>query len=285
MNAFHAVGLACMVALLPSVANAQAFPNVPPPGSQPVPEPEATPTDSPQARVPDHAGYSYNYAIYDSRYSDLIVSLDAWKPLGKPKPFRPFVGASVVRDSRTEPGSSVPLILSDNYAVGGVGVQWTNADGLRAFAQAGGSVQVGPIAAQPSGGDVRGGVQFYRDFGPTNAAHHGYGNFYGSTTYYSRYSDWILYAQAEAVSNLGNSTRPFEAFARQVLNLDTHYSLLLELDGNVGRPALSPLRRRGPDHFGRRSVRRVPARSGAAGGTWRVLHWDFRPTISYGFSI
>ncbi len=284
MNAFHAVGLACLVALLPSVANAQAFPNVPPPGSQPVPEPEATPTDSPQARVPDHAGYSYNYAIYDSRYSDLIVSLDAWKPLGKPKPFRPFVGASVVRDSRTEPGSSVPLILSDNYAVGGVGVQWTNADGLRAFAQAGGSVQVGPVAAQPSGGDVRGGVQFYRDFGPTNAAHHGYGNFYGSTTYYSRYSDWILYAQAEAVSNLGNSTRPFEAFARQVLNLDTHYYYYSNLTETSAGLRYRPFGVAGPiisveEAYGaylRGAVRPV--------GT-PAFYWDFRPTISYGFSL
>ena len=267
--------LAC--ALL-GLASAPARAQESPAAELPSPPPAASPA------VPDRAGYSYNYALYDGRYNDTIVSFDFYKPFGSRNArIRPFAAVAANRDSRTGTGN-VPLILADNYAVGGVGLQFTNAAGLRLWAQAGASTHLGPVAAQPSGSDARGGVQYYRSFGPQNAAHHGYGNLYASTTYYSRYSDAVLYAQAEAVANAGGAVRPLEFFIRPVLTLDTktfYYSNLFETSAGL---RYHPLGTSGPVVSIEGAVGRY-VRGAVRPAGQKPWFSDFRPTISYGFSL
>ena len=253
-------------------------------------EAPATP-EPPPARERDQAGYSYNYALQDTRYNDLIVSIDAYKPFGSPKArIRPFIDGALVRDSRTSPGSArgggppTPLVLSDNYGLVSAGLQYTNQSGLRLFAQGGKSFTVGPIAAQPSGGDVRAGAQLYREWGPTAQRNRDYGNFYGSATYYSRYSDSVTYLQAETARNIGTFAHPIEPFARGVLTLDTrrfYYSNLIELTVGV---RVHPLGTRGPilaiEAVKGAYIKRTPLPLGVTS-----TYSDFRPTFSIGFSL
>lgn len=269
------------VALLAPMENAAQAQDVP--GSVLPAPPSPSPAAESTAAPLDHAGYSYDYALYDGRYDDFIVSLDAYKPFGKRAPIRPFFGASLVRDSRTGSGN-VPLIFSDNYVVGGAGLQYTDGSGLRVFGQVGVSATVGPVAAVPSGGDLRGGVQYYRSFGPQDASHHGYGNFYGSTTYYSRYSDWVLYTQTEAVSNVGGAVRPLELFVRPVLTLDTrrhYYDNLVEAGAGI---RYRPFGKSGPS-LAVEEAAGVYLRGAVRPAGEGPLYTDFRPAISYGFSL
>jgi len=253
-------------------------------------EAPATP-EPPPARERDQAGYSYNYALQDTRYNDFIVSIDAYKPLGSPKArIRPFIDGALVRDSRTSPGSArgseppTPLVLSDNYGLVSAGLQYTDPRGLRLFAQGGKSFTVGPIAAQPSGGDVRAGAQLYREWGPTSQRNRDYGNFYGSATYYSRYSDSVTYLQGETARNIGTFAHPIEPFARGVLTLDTrrfYYSNLIEL--TVGVRA-HPLGTGGPilaiEAVKGAYIKRTPLPLGVTS-----TYSDFRPTVSIGFRL
>ena len=257
----------------------------------PTPVPTATTATEPTSRVPDRAGYSYNYVLEDTRYDDLIVSIDAYKPLGNPNArIRPFVDAELVRDSRTSPGNGAngkpptPLVLSDNYGLVSGGLQYTNGSGLRLFAQGGRSFTVGPVAAQSSGGDMRAGAQLYREWGPTSQRKRDYGNFYGSATYYSRYSDTVAYLQAETARNIGSFKHPIEPFARGDLTLDTrrfYYSNLVEF--TVGIRA-HPLGMAGPtlsiEAIKGAYLQRSPLPLGVTS-----TYADFRPTVSIGFSL
>ncbi len=229
--------------------------------------------------------------MQDTRYNDLIVSIDAYKPLGSPNAtIRPFIDGALVKDSRTSPGNGTdgkpptPLVLSDNYGLVSAGLQYTNHSGLRLFAQGGRSFTVGPLAAQSSGSDLRAGAQLYREWGPTSQRKRDYGNFYGSTTYYSRYSDTVAYLQAETARNIGTFARPIEPFARGVLTLDTrsfYYSNLVEL--TVGVRA-HPLGTAGPiisvEALKGAYIKRSPLPLGVTS-----TYADFRPTISIGFSL
>ena len=147
--------------------------------------------------------------------------------------------------------------------------------------QQGVTERLGPVAANPSGADLRGGAQLYREWGSNFQADHGYANLYASTTYLSRYSDWIEYSQLEVGHNSQSTKNPVQPFVRFVLNLDSrgfYYSNLAEAVAGVRFHA-----------FGQRG----PALSieGAYGtylrgivrpaGT-RSTYLDFRPTLSYG---
>lgn len=272
---------------LPEATPSPAMPDLP----APTPVPTATTAAEPTSRVPDRAGYSYNYVLEDTRYDDLIVSIDAYKPLGNPNArIRPFVDGELVRDSRTSPGNGAngkpptPLVLSDNYGLVSGGLQYTNGSGLRLFAQGGRSFTVGPVAAQSSGGDLRAGAQLYREWGPTSQRKRDYGNFYGSATYYSRYSDTVAYLQAETARNIGSFKHPIEPFARGVLTLDTrrfYYSNLVEF--TVGIRA-HPLGVAGPtlsiEAIKGAYLQRSPLPLGVT-----ATYADFRPTVSIGFSL
>lgn len=245
---------------------------------------------APTGRAIDKAGYSYSYAIDDRRFNDATIASDTYKPLGNPnRRFRPYVAAFVARDSRTTPGAStdggpaVPLIYSDNYAVIAAGVQYTTPQGLRVFIQGGGSKTVGPVAAQASGGDLRGGVQLYREWGPTNAHGRTYGNFYGSASYLSRYSDSIFYNQLEIVHNIGSSRAPLEPFVRAVVTADTrtfYYSNVAEVTAGL---RYSPFGTRGPAF----SLEALTGRylRGVLPASEARTYTDLRPTVSFGFNL
>lgn len=232
----------------------------------------------------DHAGYLYTYALNDARYDDTIVSLDAYKPLGMEKSrVRPYADFVFVKDSRTV-GGSIPQIYSDNYALGSLGVQYTiPGSGMRAFAQGGISKQVGAVAAVPSGGDLRYGVQEYREWGGDAAKRPSYGNVYASGTYLSRYSDGVLYAQVETGRSAHRPWAP-EPFARIVLTLDTrtfYYSNLAEMTVGV---RFRPLGARGIA-FSLEQVAGAYLRNARLPvGTGPTYH-DFRPTIAYGMNL
>jgi hypothetical protein len=243
------------------------------------------------ARSVDQAGYVYSYAVDENRYDDIATSIDAYKPLGDPKMrIRPYVAALYNRDTRTnagQPGQDggppIPLVLADNYALGAAGLQLTTPGGLRLFGQVGRSFTVGPVAAQPSGNDARGGVQLYREWGPAYVPGHDYGNFYGSVEYLSRYSDTISYDQLEFVRNAGNKTLPVEVFGRIVTTLDTrqhYYSNVLELTAGI---RVHPFGVHGPivsvEQTGGDYLR------GTLPQNVHRAYLDFRPTISYGFNI
>ncbi len=247
--------------------------------------PVATSSPAPAAQAsvaPDRAGFLYTYLERTSLYRDTVFSVDAYKPFGsRASAVRPFVDLFANDDTRTG-GGVVPQTLNDNYAGLALGMQYTNPQGLRAFAQAGVTTKIGSIAATPSGGDLRGGLEYYREWG--GAAKAAYGNFFGDGIYYSRYHDLQFYEQLEIGSTPPNERHPVSVFARAVLALDTHpyfYGNYAELTLGV---RLTPFGLRGP-----------AIELGGVSGTYlrgNLLpigvsknYIDFRPTISYGVNI
>jgi hypothetical protein len=232
----------------------------------------------------DEAGFLYSYGLYTGRYDDYIVSTDASKPVGRPAPIRPFVDLYEYRDSRTNPGPSFPLILSDNYLLQAAGVQWTTPSGLRAFVQSGWSETFGPVAAQPSGGDIRGGIQYYREWGANFTPQRSYGNLYASQTYFSRYSDWIEYSQLEIGRNEYSAKNTVQPYLRFVLNLDSrkfYYSNLAEATAGV---RFHPFGQRGPS-LSVEGVYGIYLRGISLPPGTNPTYWDFRPTLTYGTNI
>ncbi|MBV8150358.1 MAG: hypothetical protein JO101_03690 [Candidatus Eremiobacteraeota bacterium] len=239
---------------------------------------------APAPAAADEAGYLYTYAVDSSRYQDVFAQFDAYKPLGASTPVRPLLDLFVSRDEKTGTRANVPLILSDNYVLAAAGLQYTNGKGLRAFVEGGASEKFGPIAALSSGGDVRGGIQFYRDWGTGPTYRHAWGSIYASTVYYSRYSDWILYSQGEAVAALASPRHPFEPFLRAVVNLDTqrhYYSNLAEAGAGI---RYHPFGRKGPG-LEAMFVQGVYLRNTVRPAGQGTTYTDFRPAINYGTNL
>ena len=228
----------------------------------------------------DEVGYLYTYGISDARYDDDLVSFDAYKPLGAAKPIRAYVDLLAAQDSRTA-GGTVPQIFADNYALGAVGVQYTLPTGFRAFVQGGASTRLGSVAAVRSGGDLRAGVALYREWLAEPQAAHEYGNLYASTTYLSRYSDWVEFSQLEAGRHLATSV---DLFARGSVSLDSqghYYSNLAELTVGV---RYRPFGARGPA-FSLEKVAGSYLRNETRPAGTGPLYDDFRPTIAFGRNI
>lgn len=235
---------------------------------------------TPRAARADEAGYLYSYGVSDARYDDRLVSLDAYKPLGAPATIRPYIDLLASQDSRTA-GGIVPRVFADNYALGALGVQYTLPSGLRAFVQAGRSVGLGSVAAVPSGGDLRAGIQLYREWAKPALRASSYGNLYASTTYMSRYADVITYAQLEAGRHFFGPR--FDLFARGTVTLDTHafyYSNLAELTLGVRYHPFGP---RGPafsiEGVGGSYLRNLPRPDSGS------FYSDFRPTVTFGRNL
>ena len=229
----------------------------------------------------DEAGYLYSYAISDARYDDRLVSLDAYKPLGAPHSLRIYIDALASQDSRTANGA-VPQIFADNYALGALGVQFTTAAGFRAFAQVGESVPLGSVAAVRSGGDLRAGIQLYREWAEKPSPTQSYGNLYASTTYLSRYSDWIVYSQLEAGRHL--FTPAVDLFARGTITLDSrgyYYSNLAEVTLGI---RYRPFGIHGPA-FSLERVAGSYLRNAERPADTGALYDDFRPTITFGRNL
>lgn len=248
-------------------------------------EPATSPAPSPVASAaPDRAGFLYTYLEHTSQYRDTVFSIDAYKPFGSPShAVRPFVDLFANDDTRTG-GGVVPQTLNDNYAGLALGLQYTNSAGLRAFVQGGATTKIGSIAATPSGGDLRGGLEYYREWGGAAERKAAYGNFFGDGIYYSRYHDLQFYEQVEIGSTPPLQSHPVTLFARGVLALDTHpyfYGNYAEMTLGV---RLTPFGLRGP-----------AIELGGVAGTYlrgnllpigiSKTYIDFRPTISYGVNI
>ncbi|MDE2481392.1 MAG: hypothetical protein KGN02_04290 [bacterium] len=234
----------------------------------------------PLAARADQAGYLYSYGVDESRYGDIVFAIDAYKPLGSPDAsLRPYVDVFANDDSKTANGA-VPRIYSDNYAGGAFGLQFTNEKGLRLFAQVGATTTIGSIASEPSGGDLRGGVQLYREWGGARGA---YGNFYGSGTYYSRYHDAVFYNQLELGTATGGAHR-IEYYVRPVLTFDSHpyyYDNVAEITAGV---RFHPFGTRGPT-FALEEAAGTYLRGDLLPPDVARTYLDFRPTIAYGVSI
>lgn len=238
----------------------------------------------PRAAPADQAGYLYSYALNESRFGDFVYSVDAYKPFGTSKSsVRPFVDVFGNIDSKTS-GGLIPRIYSDNYAGAAVGLQYTNASGLRIFAQAGATMRLGAVASVPSGGDVRGGVQLYREWGGPAAHRAGYGNFYGSGTYYSRYQDTVFYNQLELGTRTSPAPTATEFYLRPVFTMDSksyYYDNLIELTAGV---RFHPFGTHGPTFALEEAAGTYTNRSGLP-ASLGASYFDFRPTISYGVSL
>lgn len=232
----------------------------------------------------DQDGFLYAYGLDESRYGDIVVSVDAYKPLGSPHAsIRPFADVFVSNDSKTA-GGTIPRIYGDNYAGAAIGLQYRNTSGLRIYVQGGATTRIGAAAAVPSGGDVRGGAQLYREWGGLAHAQRAYGNFYGSGTYYSRYQDTVFYNQLESGRLLGNQTRSVDLYLRGTYTVDTHqyfYDNLAELTAGV---RLHPFGTHGPS-FAIEGVGGIYTHPGLLPLGTRRTYWDFRPTIAYGVNI
>ncbi len=228
----------------------------------------------------DQAGYLYSYGVDESRYGDIVFAVDAYKPLGSPNAaLRPYVDVFANDDSKTT-GGDIPRIYSDNYAGGALGLQYTNGKGLRLFAQAGATTTIGSVASEPSGGDVRGGAQLYREWGGPRGA---YGNFYGSGTYYSRYQDTVFYNQLEIGTSNGGA-RPIEFYLRPVVTFDTrpyYYDNVAELTAGV---RFHPFGTRGPT-FALEEAAGTYLRGNLLPAGVAHTYLDFRPTVAYGVSL
>ncbi len=232
----------------------------------------------------DQAGYLYAYALNESRFGDFVYSVDAYKPFGTSKSaVRPFVDVFGNIDSKSA-GGAIPRIYSDNYAGAALGLQYTNGSGLRVFAQAGGTTRVGAVASVPSGGDVRGGIQLYREWGGAAAHRAAYGNFYGSGTYYSRYQDTIFYNQLELGRRTSASPSATEIYVRPVFTIDSksyYYDNILELTAGI---RFHPFGSRGPS-FALEEAAGTYTNRGGLPASLPSSYLDFRPTISYGVSL
>lgn len=233
----------------------------------------------------DQAGYLYAYGLNESAYGDFVFSVDAYKPLGHgTSRLRPYVDVFATKDTKTGSYLDIPHIYSDNYAGAALGLQYTDGKGLRLFAQGGATSRIGSVASVRSGGDFRGGAQYYREWAGPSHGRRDYGNFFGSATYYSRYQDAYAYNQLELGRNVGALTHPTELYVRTTLTLDTHpyfYGNSAEVIGGV---RFHPFGRRGPaiefDGIVGSYLRKDLLPPGTA-----QHYTDFRPTVSYGVNL
>ncbi len=230
----------------------------------------------------DQAGFLYTTAVDVARYGDIVTSLDATKPIGSPKArVRPFGDFFIYRDTKSA-NAKVPLIYNDNYAGAAVGLQYTTPGGFRAFAQVGSTTNIGSVVAVPSGGDFRGGLQYYREWGATSLR--AYSNFYGSVTYFSRYQDTLSYNQLEFGTRIGRGPHHTELYLRPTLTLDTHqyyYSNVAEITAGI---RFYPFGSHGPTLAFEEAAGQY-LRGGLLPGGIGSTYLDFRPTLAYGVNI
>jgi hypothetical protein len=237
----------------------------------------------------DDAGYLWSYILNDSYSDDTFYSADFTKPFGAPLAVRPFGELLLQRDSRTV-GGVLPQTLNDNYGLASVGVQWANASGLRLFGQVGSSFAFGPqtpSTATTKHFDVRGGVEYYRDWSDLpGTGRRIVGSFYGDFIYYNRYQNALLYFEAERGREFGAVKRPFQAFVRLSGSQDTrryYYNELVALTGGV---RFLPMGRSGPAVALEEAYSSylAPAAELQAAGVTRS-YWSFRPTLTFGASF
>lgn len=243
----------------------------------------------PRLALADNDGFLWAYALSDSYSSDTFYSADFTKPFGPQGSIRPFGELLLQRDSRTA-GGVLPQTLNDNYGLVATGMQYQSAAGLRAFGQVGSSFDFGPLTpstATTKHFDVRGGLEYYRDWSDEpGTGHRTIGSFFGDVIYYSRYQNTLLYFEAERGREFGRLTRPVQVFARLTGSQDTRryfYNEALALAGGV---RYMPLGRSGPA-LGIEEAYSTYLDSGqalSAAGAARS-YWSFRPVVTFGASF
>jgi hypothetical protein len=236
----------------------------------------------------DDDGFVWAYALHDSFSDDTFYSADFTKPFGPSQPIRPFGELLLQRDSRTV-GGVLPQNLNDNYGLAALGMQLQSNSGLRVFAQAGSSFDFGPAVTElPTSShlDVRGGLEYYRDWNnPPTSSNRYFGTFYGDTIYYSRYQNTLLYFEAERGREFGSQRFPLQIFVRAAGSQDAkryYYNNVIEFAG--GAQVLCG--RHGPT-FGFAeafSTYTGSPQSLTQAGVQRS-YWSFRPQITYGASF
>lgn len=231
----------------------------------------------------DQAGFLYTTAVDVTRYGDIATSLDATKPFGSEHArIRPFGEFFIYRDTKTA-NALVPRIYNDNYAGVELGLQFTTPGGFRSFIEAGSTTTLGTVAAVPSGGDLRAGLQYYREWAQARTQRT-YGNFYGSVTYFSRYQDTLSYNQLEFGTRVGRGNRRTEFYLRPTLTLDTHqyyYSNVAEVTAGV---RFYPFGSHGPT-FALEEAAGTYLRNSLLPANVSPTYLDFRPTLAYGVNI
>ena len=141
----------------------------------------------------------YASAIYQSRFSDLILSGIArtGRVLDRSSQLTAYASARATRDTRST-GGAQPVIYSDNVAIAAAGLRVRPGSGPFAlYAEAGPAFSLTSGTSQGTRFDVRAGGYYadsYRTWDATSV-----GDFvndsYADASYYSRYEDGILYAQ------------------------------------------------------------------------------------------
>ncbi len=186
-------------------------------------------------------GFLYSGAFYDDRYSDTTFAIDATQPFGRSGAgLRPYLDANLNLDSQTL-NVDIPETLTDNYALGALGLQFTNVAGFRAFAQIGVTARVGAVAAHEPGADFRGGAELSRSWRGLGTRRARYGNYYGSATYISRYRDAVLLNAVEEGRTFRYGTHAVDICLRALLSFGSHgFYYTNYAEGTVGLRFHSP---------------------------------------------
>lgn len=239
------------------------------------------------ASASERDGFVYVGAVYDDRYADSIFVMDALKPFGSPTAHvRPYADVQTNIDSQTL-SVEIPNTLTDNYILGALGLQYLNGKGLRAYVQVGLTARVGALAAREPTGDVRSGLQFFKNWGglsvgsPSRA---GYATFFGQAIYGNRDRDAVLFDQIELGRALAETRNAVDLYVRGALSLDSHgFYYANDIEGIVGfrlRPHFgSGLSFTAEKVFG--TYVRSIARPTGVGSTYR----NFRLNAGYGFAF
>lgn len=225
----------------------------------------------------------YASAIYQSRFSDLILSGVArtGRVLDRSSQLTAYVSARGTRDTRST-GGAQPVIYSDNVVIAALGARVRPGSGpFAVYAEAGPAFNLMSGLSQQTRFDVRAGAYYadaYRSWDATRVRDF-VNESYGDASYYSRYKDGILYAQVRPGVRLtrgGNAA--LDAVSRLFLAADTRgdfYNNVAEGGGGLRiatRPSLG-LSAYAEYVFG--SYLR------GAGADGRTYH-DFRLSLIYG---
>src|SRR5579872_5963982 len=237
----------------------------------------------------DSNGFIYAYGLADSHAEDTFYSVDAFRPLGQPRPFRPYLELSFQRDSR-EFSRLLPQPLNDNYGLVAGGMQYQGRKGLRIFAQLGEAFAFGPQLGAPwdlRHGDFRAGLEDFRDWSDSiSNPRRAVGSFYGSAVYYNRYQNEIVYVAAERGREFGALEHPVQLYGRVAADGDTRrYFYNNAFNATLGARYL-PLGHAGPSLALEESYNSFvgPLSPITAAGYTRT-YFSFRPVLSFGASF
>ena len=205
-------------------------------------------------------------------------------------PVRPYLSLRFVGDARQQTGGTTPRFLSESSVIAGVGLRTPTYQGVTLWGEAGGAFNYlsrRPPDVPRAGPDYRGGVNWFRNWGPSLGSPH-HGTFFESTfdgVYLSRFDDNVIgYLQM----------KPGYRFRKRGdLNAQVFWNLNLTVDANraywanyvemgpgvrLRVPGVSP-----PMDFSVSVVRGVHLEN--AMNPWRPNYYDVRVGLWYSFTM